>query len=80
MEKLNTLHILAGYAKERVYLRQKKIKGKDASSAMKAIKSVQKNLTYSPLDILISDLDGSIVGMVRIKDNGKSRTVMVDYS
>ena len=47
-----------------------KLKDKDASSAMKVIKSVEKNLTSSPMDMLLSDSEDSTVGVVCVKDQG----------
>ena len=48
---------------------------------MKAIKSVEKKLTSSPVDIHFSDSDDSTVGVVCVKDNGsQSRKVIVDIA
>ena len=48
---------------------------------MKDIKSVEKNLTSSPMDILFSDSDDSTVGVVCVKDNSSQfRKVIVDIA
>jgi len=60
---------------------EKKSKDKDATSAMKAVTSVDKNHMSSPMNILLSDSDDSTVGVVCVKDKGSQpKKVTVDIA